>query len=226
MDIGFENTAGQANMQALAVLSSGDRSTFYRCRITGNQDTLLVLAGRQFYRECKITGTVDFIFGYGTAVFQRCDIYIKKNLIGGTSVIAAHRCNSPSDTSSGFSFHLCTITGDPNAVIKDSTRNGAYLGRSWGAYARTVFMQSTISNVLRPEGWLQWQGIDVNNVYFGEYMNNGPGANLGSRVRWSGYHVMSPSEANRFTVAKLIDGNSWLSALGIPHRLGLGPSGA
>ncbi|KAM5561612.1 hypothetical protein ABKV19_022286 [Rosa sericea] len=221
MDIGFENTAGQENLQALAVLSSGDRSAFYRCKMTGNQDTLLVQAGRQFFRECQITGTVDFIFGYGSAVFQKCDIYIKKNQIGGTSVMAAHGCNSPSDPS-GFSFHLCTITGDPNVVIKDSTRNGAYLGRNWGVYARTVFMHSTISNVLRPEGWLEWQGKGVDKVYFGEYMNNGPGANVANRESWPGYHAkMSRSEADRFTVANLIAGHSWLSTVGIPHTTGL-----
>ncbi|XP_050383801.1 pectinesterase-like [Argentina anserina] len=220
MDIGFENTAGQANGQALAVLTGGDRSAFYRCKLSGNQDTLLVQAGRQFFRECQISGTVDFIFGYGKAVFQNCTIYIKKNQIGGTSVLAANGCGSPSDPSA-FSFHLCTITGDPNVVTKDSTRNGAYLGRAWADYARTVFMQSTIHNVLRPEGWLPWEGRGVDKEYFGEYMNNGPGANVSDRITWPCHHFMSSSEADRFTVANLIDGSSWLSTLGIPHTLGL-----
>ncbi|KAM5559652.1 pectinesterase [Rosa sericea] len=222
IDIGFENTAGQNNSQAVALLSGGDRSVFYRCKITGNQDTLLVQAGRQFFRECQITGTVDFIFGYGTVVFQKCHIYIKKNQIGGTSVIAAHGRNSSTD-SSGFSFQCCNIDGDPKVSTVEPTQEGAYLGRSWGIYARTVFMQSSISDVLRPEGWLQWHRDPVDKLYFGEYQNSGSGAALGGRVKWPGFHKMSASDADKFTVANFIDGNSWLPSLGIPHTQGLDP---
>ncbi|KAL6133524.1 hypothetical protein ACLB2K_065759 [Fragaria x ananassa] len=172
IDIGFENTAGQKNMQAVAVLSAGDHAAFQRCKITGNQDTLLVHAGRQFFRECEIIGTVDFIFGYGTAVFQKCNIYIRKNEIGGTSVISAHGRNSSTEAS-GFSFHDCAIN---------------------------------------------------DKLYFGEFQNSGPGAAVGVRVKWPGFHQMTAADADKFTVAKFIDGNSWLPALGIPFSPGVNPS--
>ncbi|XP_004305374.1 PREDICTED: pectinesterase-like [Fragaria vesca subsp. vesca] len=223
IDIGFENTAGQKNMQAVAVLSAGDHAAFHRCKITGNQDTLLVHAGRQFFRECEIICTVDFIFGYGTAVFQKCNIYIRKNKIGGTSVISAHGRNSSTEAS-GFSFHDCAINGDPQPPTNSSTHAGAYLGRNWGTFARTVFMHSTISNVVRPEGWLQWQSDPVDKLYFGEFQNSGPGAADGGRVKWPGFHQMTAADADKFTVAKFIDGNSWLPALGIPFSPGVKPS--
>ncbi|KAL6145683.1 hypothetical protein ACLB2K_056368 [Fragaria x ananassa] len=219
MDIGFENTADPKSGQAVAVQSSGDHSVFYRCKISGNQDTLLVQAGRQFFRECQIIGSIDFIFGYGTAVFQKCDIYIKKSQIGGTTVITANGRNSSTD-SSGFSFQFCTIHGDPQSPTGPTfvTPRGVYLGRSWGTYARTVFMQSSISSILTPQGWLQWNDVPVDKLYFGEYQNSGPGAALGGRVTWPGFHKMSAADADKFTVVKFIDGDSWLPALGIPHK--------
>ncbi|KAL6145684.1 hypothetical protein ACLB2K_056369 [Fragaria x ananassa] len=128
------NTTGQKNGQAMALLSGGDRSVFYQCKITGNQDTLLVQVSRQLFRECQIIGTIDFIFSYGTAIFQKCNIYIKKNRIGATTVIAAHDCNS-STNSSGFSFQHYTINGDPQQSPTSTTPVGAYLGRDWGTYA-------------------------------------------------------------------------------------------
>ncbi|XP_024162689.1 pectinesterase/pectinesterase inhibitor PPE8B [Rosa chinensis] len=76
--IGFENTAGPHNGQAVALLVKGNQSAFFRCKISGYQDTLYAHNSRQFFRECKISGTVDFIFGYSTAVFQMCTNIAKK----------------------------------------------------------------------------------------------------------------------------------------------------
>ncbi|KAL6133511.1 hypothetical protein ACLB2K_065746 [Fragaria x ananassa] len=84
-------------------------------------------------------------------------------------------------------------------------------------------MQSSISGILSPQGWLQWNDVPVDKLYFGEYQNSGPGAALGGRVTWPGFHKMSAADADKFTVAKFIDGDSWLPALGIPHSQGLDP---
>ncbi|PQQ05628.1 putative pectinesterase/pectinesterase inhibitor 44 [Prunus yedoensis var. nudiflora] len=194
MDIGFENAAGPEGLQAVALLSASDGAVFYRCKISGYQDSLCVHVGRQFYRDCQISGSVDFIFGYGTAVFQNCALIVRKNVIGKISVVTAHGRYAPTD-SSGFSFQSCKIHADPDFI------GNAYLGRPWGEYSRTVFIQSYISNVIMPEG-----------------------AELAGRVKWTGYHVIAnPSEADWFTAAKFIDGNSWLPSTGIPYIQGLKP---
>ncbi|CAI0393964.1 unnamed protein product, partial [Linum tenue] len=76
--ITFRNTAGPQNHQAVALRSDSDRSVFYQCSIEGYQDTLYVHSQRQFYRECYIYGTVDFIFGNAAAVLQNCMIYARR----------------------------------------------------------------------------------------------------------------------------------------------------
>lgn len=72
----FENSAGPVG-QAVACFVSGDRAIFRKCRFLGNQDTLYTYGypTRQYYEDCYIEGTVDFIFGKATAVFNRCDIH-------------------------------------------------------------------------------------------------------------------------------------------------------
>lgn len=220
-DIGFENTAGPENSQAVALLSASDHLVFHRCKISGYQDSLLVHIGRQFYRECQISGSIDFIFGFGTAVFQNSDILVRKNVRGGISVVTAHGRYSQNDTS-GFSFQSCNISADPDSDGNGSTIS-AYLGRPWGKYSETVFMLSYMSDVILPQGWCEWNGtFAINTLYYGEYMNYGPGAGTTRRVEWPGYHIITnQANAYEFTADKFISGTSWLPATGVPYTLGL-----
>lgn len=80
-------------------------------------------------------------------------------------------------------------------------------------------MKSYMSNAVRPEGWLEWnEGLNLDTLFYGEYMNYGPGAGLGRRVKWPGYHVFNESgQANDFTVAQFIEGNLWLPSTGIRY---------
>ena len=82
---------------------ASDRSVLYRCSIAGYQDTLYVLSLRQFYRECDIYGTVDFIFGNAAAVFQSCGLYLRRPRGGGAyNVILANGQSDPGQNT-GFS---------------------------------------------------------------------------------------------------------------------------
>lgn len=100
-DITFQNTAGPEKHQAVALRSDSDLSVFYRCAMRGYQDTLYTHTMRQFYRECTITGTVDFIFGDGTVVFQNCQILARRGLPNQKNTITAQGrkdVNQPSGT--------------------------------------------------------------------------------------------------------------------------------
>ncbi|KAJ6308681.1 hypothetical protein OIU76_018294 [Salix suchowensis] len=66
--------AGAEKHQAVAFRSGSDMSVLFRCAFHGFQDTLYAHSNRQFYRDCDITGTVDFMFGNAAVVFQNCNI--------------------------------------------------------------------------------------------------------------------------------------------------------
>jgi pectinesterase len=85
----FSNSAGAAGNQAVALRIKGDQSAFLNCRFDGYQDTLYVHCWRQFFRDCTITGTIDFIFGNSGAVFQNCDIIVNAPDPGQQNTVTA-----------------------------------------------------------------------------------------------------------------------------------------
>ena len=172
--ITFENGAGPVG-QAVAVRVDGDRVFFDHCRFLGHQDTLYShgINSRQYYRQCTIEGTVDFIFGSSTAVFDRCEIVCRS----GGYVTAA---STQEGTAFGFVFFNCRITGsaEPGSV---------YLGRPWRPYARTVLIDCELGDIIRPEGWHNWgRTSNESTAFYAEYRNTGPGAQPDHRVPWSG----------------------------------------
>ncbi|KAK4791911.1 hypothetical protein SAY86_022346 [Trapa natans] len=216
-DMTFRNTAGAANHQAVALRSGSDLSVFYRCSFEGYQDTLYVYSDRQFYRECNIYGTVDFIFGNAAVVFQSCNIYAR-NPPNKVNTITAQGRTDPNQNT-GISIHNCRVTGASDLQSSAKT----YLGRPWKAYSRTVFMKTYLDSLINSAGWLPWSGnFALNTLYYGEYMNTGPGSSTASRVSWGGFHVItSAAEASKFTVGSFIAGGSWLPATGVPYTSGL-----
>ncbi|MCH85564.1 pectinesterase/pectinesterase inhibitor PPE8B, partial [Trifolium medium] len=149
--ISFKNTAGPKNNQAVALRSSSDKSVFYRCGIFGYQDSLYAHSQRQFYRECRISGTVDFIFGYAAAVFQNCNILVKKGTPGQSNTITAQGGMHDSTKPFGFSFQFCKISADHDLLpVVKSTQT--YLGRPWKDHSKTIFMETYITNVLSAQG--------------------------------------------------------------------------
>ncbi|PKI76022.1 hypothetical protein CRG98_003572 [Punica granatum] len=220
-DMTFENTAGPEKHQAVALRSDSDLSVYFRCSMRGYQDTLYTHTLRQFYRDCQISGTIDFIFGDGAVVFQSCVIRVKKGLPSQKNTVTAQGRKDPNQ-STGFSFQFCNVTADTDLLPFVNTTM-TYLGRPWKTYSRTVFMQSYLSNVLRPEGWLEWNGnFALDTLFYGEYLNYGPGSGLTGRVKWPGFHVLNDStQVVNFTVAQFIEGNSWLPSTGVKYVAGL-----
>ncbi|KAK4803077.1 hypothetical protein SAY86_001280 [Trapa natans] len=219
-DMTFQNTAGAANHQAVALRSGSDLSVFYRCSFEGYQDTLYVHSDRQFYRECNIYGTVDFIFGNAAVVFQNCNIYAR-NPPNKTNTITAQGRTDPNQNT-GISIHNCRVTAASDLKpVQSSVKT--YLGRPWKEYSRTVFMKTYLDSLINPAGWLEWSGnFALKTLYYGEYMNTGPGSSTSRRVKWGGYRVItSATEASKFTVGKFLAGNSWLPATGVPYTSGL-----
>ncbi|KAM6562066.1 hypothetical protein CsatB_022064 [Cannabis sativa] len=211
-DMTFVNTAGPAKHQAVALRSGSDHSVFYRCSFKGYQDTLYVYSQRQFYRDCNIYGTVDFIFGDAVAVIQNSNIYAIKPMSGQKNTVTAQARTDPNENT-GIVIHNSRITASSDT----------YLGRPWQKYSRTVVMKTGLDGNINPAGWLPWSGnFALSTCYYAEYMNTGAGAGTGGRVNWPGYRVLSSAaEAGKFTVGSFLAGGSWIPATGVPFSSAL-----
>jgi len=188
--ITFENSSGSVG-QAVAVRVDGDMIKFIDCRFLGFQDTLYPHAekSRQYYKDCYIEGTVDYIFGWSTAVFDHCTIFTKKN---GMYVTAA---STLQEIPYGFVFLNCKITGDaPDSSI--------YLGRPWRPFAKTVFINCSLDRLIKAEGWHNWNKPDAEKTsFYAEYKSVGEGANNKARVPWS--HQLTDEEVKNYTLEKI-----------------------
>ncbi len=189
-NITLENSALKKG-QALAVRIDGDRDVFRHVRFIGWQDTILTNRGRHYFEGCTITGATDFIFGGGTAFFERCKI-----ICLGTGYITA--ASTPDFQAYGYVFSHCIITGQ-TADVK------TYLGRPWRDFAQTIFLNCEMSEVVKPEGWHNWGKPYAETVArYAEFASTGPGANPTARVTWS--KQLTASEAANFSREKVLGG--------------------
>jgi pectinesterase len=192
-DITFINSAGRVG-QAVAVHVEGDRCVFRNCKLIGNQDTLFGSGdnSRQYFYECYIEGTTDFIFGAATAVFEKCTIMSKSN-----SYITA--ASTPPTKEYGYVFLDCKL-------IADTATTKVYLGRPWRSYAYTAFINCEMGSHIVPEGWHNWNKLEAEKTarYY-EYNSSGPGTNPAARVAWS--HQLTKQDASRITSKSILKGH-------------------
>jgi len=178
-NICFENTAGMNAGQAVACFLGGDKMFFKKCRFLGFQDTLYAWSiGRQYFEDCYIEGSVDFIFGSSTALFNRCEI--RSNRARG--YIAAP--STPQNHAHGLVFYNCNLTAEEGC-------DEVWLARPWRPYGKTAFIKCNIGRHIRPEGWNNWRKPEREKTcHFIEYSNTGDGADTSSRA--FGYVLDSP----------------------------------
>ncbi|HEX2629649.1 MAG TPA: pectinesterase family protein [Chitinophagaceae bacterium] len=193
------NTAGRVG-QAVALHVEGDRFSAFNCKLLGNQDTLYAATqnSRQYYENCFIEGTTDFIFGEATVVFVNCDI---KSLTNSYITAASTR---PGQLY-GFVFIQCRLIADP-AVTK------VYLGRPWRPYSKTVYIETYMDKHIVKEGWNNWGNVaNEQTVLYAEYNSSGAGANKEGRVKWA--KQLSAKERKKYTAANILKGSdNWKPA--------------
>ncbi|MDF3078160.1 MAG: pectin esterase [Sphingobacteriaceae bacterium] len=194
----IENTAGRFG-QAVALHVEGDKAIIRNCRILGNQDTLYTATSnsRQYYVDCYIEGTTDFIFGEATTVFQSCTI---KSLTHSYITAAA----TSSAQKFGYVFFDCKLIAAPE--VKQ-----VYLGRPWRPYAKTVFIRTEMGAHIIPAGWDPWNGDAMfpnkdKTAFYAEYKSSGAGANAMQRASWS--KQLKKKEARKYTFENIFLGTS------------------
>ncbi|MEP0366029.1 MAG: pectinesterase family protein [Cyclobacteriaceae bacterium] len=189
-DITFENSFGVGS-QAVAVRVDGDKVKFENCRFLGNQDTLYPHGkeSRQYYKNCYIEGTVDFIFGWSTAYFDECEIYCK-----GKGYITAASTEQGSEY--GFVFNNCKIEGSAEV-------GSVFLGRPWRPYAHTVFINCKLGEIIQPDGWNPWGSEDKKTTSrYAEYNNSGAGYQPDKRVDW--VDILTAEQAEKYTIENVL----------------------
>lgn len=181
---------------ALMVSEGADKARFRHLTLEGYQDTFYSKTGsRSYFTDCTISGHVDFIFGSGVAVFDRCNIIAR-----GRADIAPPLgyISAPSTASSapyGLIFIDSKLSKEPGVPAKSFA-----LGRPWhpttqfadGRYADpqaiglAAFINCEIDDHIY--GWDRMSGKDKagetiwfypEDSRFYEYGSRGPGAHQG-----------------------------------------------
>ncbi|KAH6789435.1 hypothetical protein C2S51_004441 [Perilla frutescens var. frutescens] len=216
-DFGVENKAGIDGFQALAVRVSGDRTILYNVNMDGYQDTLCADTHRQYYRKCTITGTVDFVFGNGLALFQECTFVVRKPGPKQECMVTAQgrsdpKCNSAIVIQNGH------FTAEPD-LLSVTPPVPIFLGRPWKELARTIIMQSNIDECIDPRGWSPWIGtVGLDTCYYVEVGNRGPGSKTTGRVTWKGIHTLTEEEVkSTWTGGVIYGGDAWIKESGVPY---------
>jgi pectinesterase len=145
--------------------------------------------GRQYFKDCYIEGTTDFIFGSATAFFENCKIHSKKN----SYVTAA---STPEGTEFGYVFKNCKLTAEDDVTE-------VYLGRPWRIYAKTVFINCEMGKHILPEGWHNWSKPEAEKTcFYAEFQNIGEGFQPQKRASWS--RQLSTDEAKNYTLKRIL----------------------
>ena len=175
----------------MALALYGDKAVLKNVQVIADQDTLLIYnKARAYIWNSYIEGTVDFMYGNGTAVFDSCHIYEKRST-GGYLTAA----NTDASQTYGFLIYKSKIAG--------ATDNVTYLGRPWGAAAQVTYRESVLSATIKvAQPWTDMSSNSWQNARFYEYNNTGAGATANSNRK-----QLTDAQAANYTPQKYLAGS-------------------
>lgn len=207
----FNRTHEQVSQgsQAQALNLGGDRNLLRNVRIEANQDTLYVGAKgcgqssgpsctptRSYFADCYVAGNVDFIYGDGIAVFDRCEIHNTPHAAGG--YITAQGKHYPEELSF-FEFLHCKLTvGEGVGPV--------FLGRPWRPYASVLYAYTEMGRHIAPAGWREWHPGEthyLDTVNYAEIGSTGPGGAKAGRDPHG--HQLADDEASSTRPSAVFD---------------------
>ncbi|KAG2261768.1 hypothetical protein Bca4012_013538 [Brassica carinata] len=188
---------GMQGWQAVAFRISGDKAYFSGCGFYGAQDTLCDDAGRHYFKECYIEGSIDFIFGNGRSMYKDCELHSIASRFGS---IAAHGRTCPEEKT-GFTFVGCRVTGT----------GPLYVGRAMGQYSRIVYAYTYFDALVAHGGWDDWdhKSNKSKTAFFGVYNCYGPGAAATTGVSWA--RALDYESAHPFIAKSFVNGRHWIA---------------
>ncbi|KAM1113083.1 hypothetical protein ACFX13_046731 [Malus domestica] len=210
-NISFMNVApipkpGDVGAQAVAIRISGDQAAFLGCGFFGAQDTLHDDRGRHYFKDCYIQGSIDFIFGNGRSLYENCQLISMSNPVPlGTKningAVTAHG-RASKDDNTGYAFVNCFIGGTGRV----------WLGRAWRPFSRVIFASTTMTDIIAPEGWNDFNDPTRDQtIFYGEYNCSGAGANMSLRAPY--VQKLNDTQASLFLNVSFIDGGDWLQSI-------------
>ncbi|CAL4946318.1 unnamed protein product [Urochloa decumbens] len=214
-DLTISNTAGPDAHQAVAFRSTGDRTVLDTVELLGHQDTLYAHAMRQFYTRCRVTGTVDFVFGNSAALLHDTSLVVVPRQLrpekGENDAVTAQGRTDPAQPT-GIVLSRCAVNGSDEymAMYREKPEaHRVYLGRPWKEYSRTVYVGCTLAEIVQPQGWMAWSGdFALKTLYYGEFDSAGPGGVASRRVAWSSQ--VPKDHVDAYSVDNFIQGHEWI----------------
>ncbi|XP_011014966.1 PREDICTED: probable pectinesterase 8 [Populus euphratica] len=209
-NISFMNVApipspGDFGAQAVAIRISGDQAFFLGCGFFGAQDTLHDDRGRHYFKDCYIQGSIDFIFGDARSLYENCQLISMANPVapgakGINGAVTAHGRISK-DENTGFAFVNCTLGGTGRI----------WLGRAWRPYSTVIFSYTSMTDIVAPEGWNDFNDpTREQTIFYAEYNCLGAGANMTMRAPY--VQKLNDTQASPFLNVSFIDGDQWLQS--------------
>ncbi len=166
--------APEVKGQEVALSVVADRFLMENCTLTSTQDTLF--AGplpedlieryegflqeplrrggrmRQTYRNCRIEGTVDFIFGCAEALFESCELRSLRDARNiGFVAAPAHGL----EQSGGLRFVSCSLTCEAGV-----TPGSVFLARPWRDHGIVSFEHCSYGPHIAAAGFDKWNDTD------------------------------------------------------------------
>ena len=164
----------------------------------------------QYYRECRISGDIDFIFGSATCYFEECDIISRNGYADEDGNVTDPGSSAPDDEPYGYCTASSAYENVRYGYVFDRCRflnegcppKSVYLGRPWREHAGTVLIDCYLGEHIKDEGFHDWGKKEAHEtVCYAEYRSKGPGAN---GVRASFVRSLTSKEAENFSRNKVM----------------------
>ncbi|EEB90465.1 hypothetical protein MPER_11326 [Moniliophthora perniciosa FA553] len=185
-NIDFQNRAADFSIsQALAVDISYANASFYGCSFSSFQDTWYTGRNASTYVvDSTIFGTIDYLFGFGTAWFQNV---ILANRACGGGVVAWKGTNLTDAPGNRYGAYVAEsqIIRSPDANATTDITKKCFLGRPWNDLATTVFLNVFMEDVIQPAGWTAFSKSRpeiFNTTFYAEFNSTGPGGDTSARL--------------------------------------------
>ena len=162
------------NGQQVALSVCGGGFTMENCSLASTQDTLFLgplppdlrLRYRDLlpwelrrgeplfarFANCRIVGSVDFIFGGGRALLEGCEIL---SVYDGRNIGYVAAPSHDGDQAEGFTFRRCRFTAEPEVAP-----GSVYLARPWRDHGLAVFEDCAYGPHIHPAGFDKWGTTD------------------------------------------------------------------